>query len=263
MVGIVAVLVVVTLSVVATRVGAAALEATGVSADLAHFQARSAFTGVGYTTREAETVADHPARRRIVLALMLLGNAGIVSVITSLVIGLGNAPTRHVLARLGVLGLGLGSLWALSSAPWFNRAVKRAIQRLLERWTDLDVRDYVQLLDVSGSHAVRDIRVEEDDWLCGSALRDLDLTAEGVLVLAIRRGNGEFLGAPDADSILRPGDTVLLYGREASLDELGYRPHGPAGDAEHQHGVTRHGHARAVEQARDRQAEAERGTSTA
>lgn len=261
MVGIVAVLVVVSLSVVATRVGAAALEATGVSEDLAEFQARSAFTGVGYTTREAETVADHPARRRIVLTLMLLGNAGIVSVIASLVIGLGNAPTRDVLLRIGILVVGLSSLWALSSTRWFNRTVRRALRRLLQRWTELDVRDYVQLLDVSGEHAVRDVQVEKGDWLSDSRLRELDLTAEGVLVLAVRRGNGEFLGAPGPDTTIRPGDTVLLYGRESTLDELGYRPHGPAGDAEHEQGVTRHEHARAAEQARDRQAEVEQNPS--
>ncbi len=84
---------------------------------------------------------------------------------------------------------------------------------------------------VRRTHAVRDVRVEEGDWLGGSALRELDLTAEGVLVLGIRRANGEFLGAPGPDTTIRPGDTVLLYGRESSLDELGYRPHGPAGDA--------------------------------
>lgn len=96
MVGVVAVLVLVTVSVVVAKVGAVALQATGVSRDLAHFQARSAFTGVGYTTAEAEAVTAHTVRRKIILTLMLLGNAGIVSVIASLVLGFsdigGQAP---------------------------------------------------------------------------------------------------------------------------------------------------------------------------
>ncbi|MDX1619981.1 MAG: TrkA C-terminal domain-containing protein [Nitriliruptorales bacterium] len=257
MVGVVAVLVLVTLSLVVTRVGATAFEATGVSRDLAHFQARSAFTGVGYTTSEAETIASDPARRRIVLTLMLLGNAGIVSVIASLVIGLGDAPTSQLVARVGVLLAGLGILWIVSSTPAFNQLVKRWIQRALERWTELEVRDYVQLLDVSGDYAVRDIRVDEGDWLAGDRLSDLNLTAEGVLVLAVRRGNGEFLGAPGAETTIRAGDTVLLYGRDTSLDELVDRAEGPSGDAEHDQGVERQEHVQAAEKARDEQAEAD------
>lgn len=76
MVAIASLLVIVTISVVVTRVATSALELTGVSRELATFQARSAYTGVGFTTEEAEAVVTHPIRRRIVLNLMLLGNAG-------------------------------------------------------------------------------------------------------------------------------------------------------------------------------------------
>ena len=253
MVGIVAVLVLVTVSVVVTRIGAAAFEATGVSRDLAHFQARSAFTGVGYTTSESEDIATHPGRRRIVLSLMLLGNAGIVSVIATLVIGLRDAPGSVLVARLGVLVAGLAVLWLATSRPAFNRWVKKVIDAGLQRWTDLDVQDYVQLLDVEGQHAVHDVRVREDGWMAGRTLRDLDLPAEGVLVLGLRRRGGEFLGAPRSDTEIRAGDTVLLYGRRADLEELGYRPSGPRGDAEHERGITRHGHVQAADHARDQQ----------
>ena len=65
MVAIGAVLVVVSLSVLATRVGSLAFEATGLSADAARFQVPSMFTGGGYTTAEAESVTGDPARRRV------------------------------------------------------------------------------------------------------------------------------------------------------------------------------------------------------
>lgn len=258
MVGIGAVLVLVTLSLIVTRVGASALEATGVSPDLAWFQARSAFTGVGYTTSEAETITGHPGRRRIVLALMLLGNAGIVSVITSLVLSFNDAGSRDAAARLTVLAAGLLLLWLITRTQWFDRAARSVILRLLRRWTDLEVRDYGQLLDVSGGYGVRELQVAEGDWLTGGALRELDLPAEGVLVLGIRRGNGEFIGAPGAETTIRGGDTVVLYGREDQLDQLDDRPSGPTGDAEHDDSAAHHGEVQAAEQARDRSAEAYR-----
>ena len=67
MVAVVSLLLVLGTSVILIRVAAVALESTGLSRDAARFQARSAFTGVGFTTAEAENVVVHPIRRRIVM----------------------------------------------------------------------------------------------------------------------------------------------------------------------------------------------------
>ena len=57
-------LLILAISLVTTRVAALVLERTGLSREIARFQARSAFTGVGFTTAEAESVVGHPVRRR-------------------------------------------------------------------------------------------------------------------------------------------------------------------------------------------------------
>ena len=74
----VSVLVVLLVSLLVARVGTVALTLTGMSREAARFQARSAFFGVGFTTGEAEAVVGHPVRRRIIMWLILLGNAGVV-----------------------------------------------------------------------------------------------------------------------------------------------------------------------------------------
>ncbi|MGH8947824.1 MAG: hypothetical protein ACRDXF_03105 [Acidimicrobiia bacterium] len=84
-------LVVVATSVLVTRIATSALVMTGVSRELANFQARSAYTGVGFTTDEAETVVTHGVRRKIILTLMLLGSAGVAGAIASLVVGFAQA----------------------------------------------------------------------------------------------------------------------------------------------------------------------------
>ena len=63
------------------RAAAIALMMTGLEKNKARFQALSAFTGTGFTTKEAEIVVNHPQRRKIVRWLMIMGNAGIVTVI--------------------------------------------------------------------------------------------------------------------------------------------------------------------------------------
>jgi hypothetical protein len=104
MFAILTVLAVVVLSVLVTRVAGIALTLTGLPRETARFQAQSAFTGVGFTTREAESVTIHPDRRRIVLSLMLMGNAGIASAIAGLMISfLDPGGTPEALRRGAVL----------------------------------------------------------------------------------------------------------------------------------------------------------------
>lgn len=248
-----ALLAVVTISVLITRIAATALEMTGVSRDLARFQSRSAYTGVGFTTSEAEHVVSSPARRRIITTLMLLGNAGIASVVASLVVGFAEAGSaRNVALRLGVLIGGLLLLWWLTRLPRVERALRAVIGRVLERWTDLRISDYVQLLGLEQGYEIREIDVDEGDWIADTALSELNLTSEGVLVLGIRRSSGEYLGAPSPDTSVSPGDTILAYGRIANLRELDERGAGPGGEAAHQDAVSEHERVRAEERTRDR-----------
>ena len=56
MLPIVSILVIVGLSLLVTRIASVALVHTGLGREAARFQARSAFTGVGFTTSESETI---------------------------------------------------------------------------------------------------------------------------------------------------------------------------------------------------------------
>src|SRR5437764_3855568 len=109
----VSVLAVLFVSLLVARVGTVALTLTGMSRETARFQARSAFFGVGFTTGEAEAVVNHPVRRRIIMTLILLGNAGIVTVLGTLLITF--AGDRGVpIGRVAVLVAGVAVLGALS-----------------------------------------------------------------------------------------------------------------------------------------------------
>ena len=81
-----ALLTIVIFALLVVRVGAKALMMTGMSWDAASFQAYSAFFGVGFTTKEAEMVVDHPIRRRIIKQLILFGNIGLTSAFATLVL---------------------------------------------------------------------------------------------------------------------------------------------------------------------------------
>src|SRR3954465_4118479 len=119
MVALISVLVIVLVSLLITRVATVALAQTGMSRESARFQARSALSGVGFTTSEAESVVNHPVRRRIVQALMVLGSAGVVTAAASLMLSFGNAHDHQRALRAAVLVAGLVVLWLLSRSEWF------------------------------------------------------------------------------------------------------------------------------------------------
>ena len=98
---IIAFLTVLGLSLFITRLATIALTYTGLSWDAARFQARSAFTGTGFTTSEAERVADHPVRRRIIMLLMIARSAGVVSIVISLILSFGGSHSD--ISRLKIL----------------------------------------------------------------------------------------------------------------------------------------------------------------
>ena len=248
MIAIVSLLSVVVLSLICVRVGTVALVQTGLSDQLARFQARSAFTTAGYTTAEAEQVMSHPLRRRIVGWLMLAGNVGLVSVVSSLVPVLMSAQDKSTAPqtlgdqtwfRFTMLACGLMLLWGIASSKWVDNRLSQLIAWLLTKYTDLELRDYEGLLHLTGGYIVAELRVEAGDWLAGQSLIELALTKEGVLILGIEKPQGLYIGAPQGHTRLEPGDSLLVYGLAETLDQLDNRRRGVAGNQEHEQAVSR------------------------
>lgn len=241
MVAVATVIIAVVISILIARVATVALTVTGLSREAARFQARSALTGTGFTTSEAENVVDHPVRRRIIMLLMIVGNAGIVTIIATLMLSfVGDTPREETLLRLAVLLGGLLAVWAAASNERVDRALTQLIARMLRQYTDLDTRDYARLLKLHGPYAVTEMTVQEGDWLASSTLSDRALLDEGIVVLGVQRADGSYVGAPRGDTPIEPGDTLTLYGSGPRLGELDRRPAGPVGDEAHADAVVHH-----------------------
>jgi hypothetical protein len=235
---IISLLLVISLSILITRIATVSLTLTGLSRESARFQARSAFSGTGFTTTEAENVVGHPVRRRIILLLMLLGNAGIVTAVSALILGfVGQKGDTSVWLKVGLLTGGICVLWALAQSQWVDRKLSRLIERALRRYTRLDVRDYSNLLHLGGEYRIAELVVEPGDWLADKTLAESRLRKEGVIALGIKRTDGTYLGAPKSDSKILAGDVLLLYGRDAALERLDTRKAGPRGTAEHRRAI--------------------------
>lgn len=209
------------ISLLITRIATEALVLTGLSRQSASFQARSAFTGTGFATKESEKVVNHPVRRRIIMWLMFSGNAGIITVVSSLVLTfMSSSDAADKLHRIGILFIGIITLWFLAINRKFDRYLSRLMRKALRRWTKLDVRDYAGLLHLRGEYRGVEILVNSSDWIANKTLKEADLRAEGILVLGIERSDDVYVGAPEGATFIFAGDTLILYGRHLAIENL-------------------------------------------
>lgn len=244
MIAVISLLMALVLSMTVVRVASIALRLTGLSSELARFQARSAFTGAGFTTAESEQVVRHPVRRRIIMLLMLLGNAGIITVMSSLVLSFVTTRqqtgiTGSLWFRLLMLAAGLAVLWAVANSRVVDRELSRMVAWALNRWTDLEVRDYAGLLHLGRGYVVSELLVQDSDWLAGRTLAELKLSDEGILVLGLEKPDGTYFGAPRGPTRVQPGDTVYLYGPAELIAGVDQRRAGAGGNWDHHKAVDR------------------------
>lgn len=231
------------LSLIVVRVGAEALTLTGLSRQEAKFQARSAWTGTGFTTTESEDVVSHPVRREIVSLMMLLRSAGLVTAATTLMLSFVSVEQQaEGLTRFLLLLAALLLLWRLARSSWVDQRLSRIISWALKRFTDLETRDYEGLLHLAGDYAIMELKVRRGSWLADKPLGSLELPEEGVLVLAIQHRDGRYLGAPPANSPVAPGDILILYGHSSALATLNRRRASAGGEVEHQAAKADHRH---------------------
>lgn len=234
MIPIITLLIILFVSILLTRIATVALTHTGLSRESAKFQARSAFTGVGFTTSESEKVVNHPTRRRILLLLMLLGNAGVVTAVSALIVSFINIEhSSSLFWQLVLLVSGVVLIWTLANSRWVDQRMSALISRALDNYTRISVQDYAGLLHLADDYEITELSVETDDWITGKTLARARVRKEGILVLGITRGNGNYIGGPDGDTLIQENDRLILYGRAAAIRELDQRRKGAAGDHEH------------------------------
>lgn len=243
MVGLISLLVIVALSMLITRVATIALTHTGLSRESARFQARSALTGAGFTTTESEKVVNHPVRRRIVMILMLVGNAGIVTGMASLMLtfvhGSGGGWLYFTI-KLLLISASLIVLWLIASSAWVDRHLSVLIERGLNRYTRLNVRDYESLMQLAGDYRLVELGIGEQDWLAGKRLAEADLRSEGLILLAVNHTSGEFVGVPHGDTLIEANDTLVLYGHLDSIKALDERRRSRLAEQSHREATIKH-----------------------
>lgn len=226
---------VVSLSALITKIATISLIHTGLSTDSAKFQARSAYTGVGFTTSESEKIMSHPVRRRIVFNLMIIGNAGIVTVMSSLILTFILPETLvSKLYGLSIVVVGMSLIWWAIKSKWVDRALSALIVRMLRRYTDMEIQDFAAVLHLKDDFKVSEKLIGNADWMAHKSLKDLNLREEGLTVLGIDRHGIDYLGSPGGSAVILPKDVVTVYGKSEVIKSVFKRKQNFSAEVEHQ-----------------------------
>jgi hypothetical protein len=202
-------------SFLAIKVATIALMMTGLSFDTASFQSYSAFFGVGFTTREAELVVNHPVRRRIIRDLILVGNIGLTSALATMVATFvqGNNVFESLMIILAAVAIALVISY-IGRLRWFRKALDRIIAYSLSRAGLVRALDYELLLRVDHGYVVSEYLVEDGNPLVGKMLRHSRPWDSGVVILAVRRNDVLLPGIPGPSDVIEVGDVLVIYGQE-------------------------------------------------
>jgi hypothetical protein len=212
-------LIAILVSFIIVRIGGFALQLTGIEPEVARFQALSAFSGTGFTTREAERVVGHRTRRRIVTILIILGNAGLVTIIATLVASFTQVTGyTWFFIRLAII---VGGIFGLYQLIIRSNVGQRIVDRLQRPLMNRILRE---------TPAVEEIFHVEKDWAISLAmikgssksigLSVADITAEGdIEILSIDRA-GTYITRPDLEEKIVKGDRLLVYANRKSVKRI-------------------------------------------
>lgn len=189
------------------------------------------------------------------MLLMLLGNAGIVTAVSALILGfVGKDDTGELSGKVLLLVSGLVALWMLASSNWVDRRLSSLIDWALQRYTRIDAKDYANLMCLSGDYRIAEMEVEESDWISGRTLGEASLRDEGIVVLGVHHAGGDYLGVPKGDYEPVAGDRLVIYARADTLENFSDRDRGRSGDRQHHTAVREQAEIAADENARTAEA---------
>ncbi len=189
-------------------IGSMALEATGMERAKARFQALSALSGTGFTTREAESIVDHPKRRRIVSWLIFLGSVGITAFIFIMILyvkaGLVWPTLSHIIIIAASIVVFIILIW--------TGVINKLTSGLLKLFRKTPVNE--EILHQAGDYGIVRIKIGEKDaeLTVGSS----QYKKPGITVMAIEKGD-KVVSLPKDNESLQAGDYLLCYGK---VDEL-------------------------------------------
>lgn len=213
------VILVIAISAFVVKIASIALKMTGLDEKKAHFQALSAFTGTGFTTKDSELVLENNIRRKIIAVLMILGNAGLITVITTLVISFGRSNILPLLANVGIVLLVLFVLFKVFTHKGITKFLNDKIESRLEKRPPFRKRPIEEIVRIAKNYGIAEVNIKGNCQDMGKSLSESGFRENDILILAIERQN-TVIPAPKATDRININDTLICYGKLSNIEKI-------------------------------------------
>jgi hypothetical protein len=222
MIAIISLLFVLFVSLLTTRIGTIALVHTGMSKQMASFQARSSLTTSGFTTSESEQIMNNPLRRRIIMNLMLLGNLGVITLLSSSILTVMHLNAKVGSLRVEVITLcgGILLLLFLTKSRFVDRYLTIIIDCFLDKLLDFKTGHYKELLHLHNNYKIGEFVLPPDNSLINKTFKDNPLKQKGVVILGVKRSDGTYFGSPKDNFIFKENDLLTVYAKKSDIDAI-------------------------------------------
>jgi len=205
-------------SMLFVRAGAIALMMTGMHYEQAKFQALSAFTATGFTTREAEKVVNHPTRRKIISTLMIGGYAGIAAVLVSGTSTFAFSTASNLPRTILILVIGLIVIYLIARSTGLMQRWETFVERFLRHRFAFEYEPTEELLHLAEGYGLVKMEVDAESILLGKTIAQIGRSRKDSLILGIERGKN-WLHARQMSEPVEVGDQLVIYGHLERMKE--------------------------------------------
>jgi len=203
------------------RAGGIALMRTGLDREKANFQALSAFSRAGFTTRETELIMSHPQRRRIVSWLIIIGNAGLVAVVVTATSSIATSSGYQLPVSFAILVGGVYIIYRLMKLKGWTQKLDDIIEKRLIKAKITDEPMVEDLLRVNKGYGLLRVMITHESPYIGHYLSELNQPLSEFLVIGIERGE-EWISRPESPIKVNEGDRLVIYGVANQLKKIFY-----------------------------------------
>jgi hypothetical protein len=211
-------------SFIIVRIGAIAFQLTGLEWSLAKFQALSCFTATGFTTKEAELITATPQRRRIASVLIVLGHAGLVTMIATFANSLRPSVIKLPFLsdflssnlmpwiNLTIIVVAIYIVYKIFTNSKFARKLTNVLRRRMLKRDAIKSVSFEELAVATGGYGVSKVAVGNNCAILEKTLSDAQLRKHDINILAIVR-NEETIPNPSANMKIVAGDELICFGK--------------------------------------------------
>jgi len=84
-----------------------------------------------------------------------------------------------------------------------------------------NIEDFLEIADSHGADwELADVQITQSNPYVGKTLEQSDMRERGLMVIGIRRADGESLMPPSSSALIKPGDSLFVFGATASVNAM-------------------------------------------